>query len=464
MANAFRDPYWRAQVAHEVEVAPGAKAEIEGLCLRCHGPIVSHQARMDGVEAPAIELAVTEPLARDGVSCTVCHKSGPERLGTPESFSGLLALGDAPIVYGPYPEPSTGPMRMHTGFTPTHGEHISSSALCGACHTLYTRAAGASEPFLEQAPYLEWLNSEFNDESGASETSRSCVQCHMPDEGTMRIARSPMGTDFVIQIRDHVRGHTFVGGNAFLLDLLRENAAELGVTATAQALARTAAATRAQLAHSTAKIEIRSIRRSGAQIEFDVHVENLCGHKLPSGYPSRRAWLDVEVRSGRTTLFESGAVDASGRLAGVADELALPHFERIEAPEQVAVFEMIGVDAAGRPTTSLAEMVRRTKDTRLLPRGWRADGPHADETRPIGTETDSSFAAGGDVVSYRVAIQEEAQGTLTLVARLLYQPIPPAWADGLRDSKTPEAAAFLRMYDAADKAPETIALTVELVE
>lgn len=463
MANSFRDPYWRAQMAHEVEAEPHKKAEIEGLCLRCHAPTESHQARLDRRPAPTIEEALLSPLAKDGVSCTVCHQAQAANLGTAASFSGQLDIRDEQRIFGPYSNPSTGPMRMHTGYTPEQGTHISSSALCGTCHTLYTQVEGAERPFLEQAPYLEWRNSVFSDEGERSDESRSCVQCHMPDEGSMRIARNPGGRDFNIAIRDNVRSHAMIGGNAFMTDLLRKHRDELKVTASDAALERVASATRAQLAHSTARIDVRNVQRESGKLQFELAVLNLTGHKLPSGYPSRRAWLSVEVRAGNTTLFESGVVDTEGRIAGVADELALPHFDVVTAPEQVIVYEMVAVDRHGEPTVSLAEMVEHRKDTRLLPRGWRPDGPHADETAPVGTQGDDDFAGGGDVVTYALALPEGTGGELLIIARMLYQTIPPAWADGLRDSRTKEAADFLRMYDGMEKLPETLATTAVVV-
>lgn len=464
MANSFRDPYWRAQMASEVERAPHAKGEIESLCLNCHAPAASHSARLAGRPTPPVEELVTDPLALDGVTCTVCHQARPDDLGTPASFGGRLAIRDEDVIYGPYEDPATGPMRMHTGYTPTHGEHVSSSALCGSCHTLYTTHAPGAEPFLEQAPYLEWRNSVYSDEGGVTEDSRSCQACHMPDLGAMKIARSPAGPDFNIAVRDHVRGHAFVGGNALLLDLLRENADELGVTATPEALEAMAAATRAQLAHSTARIEVLDARREPGRLEFDVHVENLAGHKLPSGYPARRAWLDVEVRIGRTPIFRSGGVDDEGRLVGVDDELGLPHLDRVERPEQVVVYEMLADDADGNATTSIVGMASMRKDTRLLPRGWDAGGPHADETAPVGIGDDDDFRGGEDTVTYSVPLPAEAGDRLVIVARFHYQPIPPAWADGLRASDTDEARRFLRMYDELGPEPETLALTVEIVD
>ena len=73
MANAFRDPYWRAQMSREIEKAPESKDAIESLCLRCHAPATSHQSRLDGTAPMPLEALDAQPLARDGVSCTVCH-------------------------------------------------------------------------------------------------------------------------------------------------------------------------------------------------------------------------------------------------------------------------------------------------------------------------------------------------------------------------------------------------------
>jgi hypothetical protein len=311
---------------------------------------------------------------------------------------------------------------------------------------------------------LEWRNSEFSDENGATSSSRTCQQCHMPDLGTMKIARMPTGDDFNIAIRDNVRGHVFVGGNAWLLDLLRLNAKELGVKASAENLLRTAAATRAQLAHSSARLEIENLQRTERGVDFELSLSNLTGHKLPSGYPARRAWLHVEVREDRRVLFSSGAFDQRGRLIGIADELAIPHVDRIERADQVAVYEMVAADLSGATTTAQLQMATIAKDTRLLPRGWRTDGPHATETAPVGVASDPNFQAGGDRVSYSVALDSAVTGRVVVVACLRYQPMPPAWVDSLRDSSTPEARSFLRMFDAAKFSPETLALAIDSID
>lgn len=462
MANSFRDPYFHAQLARECETNPADTAQIESLCFRCHAPMASHFARLKGEPLPPKAELAKDPLAHDGVSCTVCHQAQPSNFGDPASFSGNLVIEPGRTIFGPYAGPGGQPMLMHTAYTPTHGAHISDSALCGSCHTLVTHTGINGSPFFEQAVYPEWLNSDFG-RSGTKDDS--CVGCHMANMGRMKIARNPAGSDFNIAVRDDVRGHAMVGGNAYLLELYRDFATDLGVTASPESLDRLIRATRAQLAHSTATLTIENERFDGADLVFDIRVENLTGHKFPAGYPSRRAWLNIQVQQSRKPVFESGGFDpATGRLKGFAQELALPHRDVVDGADDVVIYEMTAADLNGQTTTSLLAMASRAKDTRLLPKGWRADGPYAEQTKPIGIDGDADFQAGGDVVHVRAPNVDRQAGTPLIIVRLYYQTIPPAWADGLRTSKTPEAATFLGMYDAKPPVPETVALTAKSVQ
>ncbi|HLU39926.1 MAG TPA: hypothetical protein VK081_11105, partial [Planctomycetota bacterium] len=190
----------------------------------------------------------------------------------------------------------------------------------------------------------------------------------------------------------------------------------------------------------------------------------LTGHKLPTGYPARRAWLRVIVRAGNEVVFRSGEPDEQGRIRGVADERALPHVDRVTSAEQVVVYECVPVDTDGKPTTHLTRMVAMGKDNRLLPKGWRADGPEVAHTASRGTEHDPDFTGGEDVVHFALAIGADERRRLTVLVTLLYQSVPPAWVDPLREVDTPEARSFVAMYDAMPQEPETLALAVELVD
>jgi len=439
MANAFRDPYWRAQVAREMKVDPEHAAETQALCLRCHGPMATHTARLKNEKSPTITMAGFDPLARDGVSCTVCHQANPAVLGKPESLNGQLDITLERKIYGPYPDPVARPMLMHSGYQATHGPHMRESDICGSCHTLMTGH------FPEQTPFLEWRNSSFAGKV-------SCQECHMPKVGPTRIAHNPGGRDFLIEPRKVVRGHTFVGANAFMLRMLREERDDLGVSAPDAALKRIETASRQLLGTRTARLAIGEITSADGELRFDVRIENRAGHKLPTAYPSRRVWLRVQVRQGRDLLLDSGAFDEDGRLTGKRTG----HHTEISKSDQVQVYELRAADAEGKPTTSLLRMSTRVLDNRILPRGWKPDGPHVDVTKPKGIGEDPDFKAGSDTVQFRVPTR--GAGRVRVVAWLHYQSIPPLWVDPLRKVDAPEAKLFVDMYDWADKTPETLAV------
>lgn len=457
MGNAFKDPYFHAQMQKE-SLSQGQA--VQAICLRCHTPMAHHTRKLKGESAPLLADVAADPLAQDGVSCTMCHQITAEGLGEERTFSGRPIVGKERKIFGPFEEPATGPMQMHVNYTPTHAPHIQSSALCATCHTLTTAHQGKSFP--EQSPYLEWRNSAFNDEAGKSEATRSCQECHMAETGPTRIARNPMGVDFLIPVREGYRSHAFVGGNAFMLDILRDHREELGVTASAEALTRMAAAARRQLGEETLRLSIHDAEVEDGQLTFDLVAENLAGHKFPTGYPSRRAWLHVQVRRGRDVLFETGASDDKGRLVGVDDELALPHVTRVEKPSDVVVYEMVANDPDGKPTTFLTKMVEKRKDNRLLPRGWKRSGPHIAETEPVGIGNDVDFVDGRDKVHFNIKVDGPATG-LRIVAWMRYQPVPPAWVDALRGVDAKQCRDFVRMYDAAPKTPDTVAVVAHFV-
>ena len=84
MANSFRDPYFHAQMERESKANPA----VQELCLRCHAPMAHHDVRMRGDKAPQLADVKDSALAKDGVSCTVCHQISPEGLGTDATYSG----------------------------------------------------------------------------------------------------------------------------------------------------------------------------------------------------------------------------------------------------------------------------------------------------------------------------------------------------------------------------------------
>lgn len=479
MANSFRDVVWRAAVSAEVAANPSHAEEIARECMRCHAPMA----------ARALDPAVTSrqlqargdaaPLARDGVSCTVCHRIAAEGLGSPATFGGRFPLNDGEELYGPHDDLFARPMLHHSGFMPARAEHVLRSALCATCHTLRTAtlrpdgtAAGVS--FLEQAPYLEWRNSDFNDEVAApTGLAASCQDCHMPVRGVdgdrieTRIARNPGGRDFPpTDPRRPFGRHLLVGGNALVPRLLASQAAPIAPEAGAEALEATARAAEEQLAERTATVEVDDVERRGRRIGFDVHVANLTGHKFPTAHPARRAWLRVRVvDAAGKVLFASGEHDRAGRILG-GDGAPLP-FERpgaphaphravVRGPGEVQVYELAMSDGEGAPTHGLLRAARAAKDDRLLPMGWSPEHPDAAATRPVGVDGDGDFTAGGDAVRYEVELPAGARPA-RVEATLLYQTLGARHAAEILQAATPEARELEGLLAASGNAPSLVA-------
>jgi hypothetical protein len=122
---------------------------------------------------------------------------------------------------------------------------------CASCHTLITRALGADGREIgslpEQTPYQEWLHS-----------------------------------DYVLE-----RYHD-----------------ELDVKAEPAELPAAAQRTVDYLQSQAARIAIYEPVVANNQLSVQVSVQNLAGHKLPTVFPSRRAWVHLIVtdREGRTVM------------------------------------------------------------------------------------------------------------------------------------------------------------------
>jgi hypothetical protein len=457
MAHSSRDPYWQGAVRRETIDHPEHAAAIEDECSICHMPMTTYPARVEGrlgrifAHLPGGVEEDAGGLAAEGVSCTVCHQITPERLGTPDSFTGgyvlnVAAPGGAPPMFGPFDvdEGRAHLMQSATGLVPTEAVHLRESALCATCHTLFTQALDdegrPAGRLPEQVPFLEWQHSAYRDE-------RSCQSCHMP-----AVDRPTPIASVVGEPREGMGRHTFLGGNVFMLRMLNRYRDDLGVTAPPQELEAAAVATERQLQADTAIVNIVAAERSVTGTTFTVAVENLTGHKLPTGYPSRRAWLHVTVRDGSgRVLFESGAVGPSGAIEGNdndADPLRYePHYEEIRTSDQVQIYESVMVDHSGAVTTGLLYGARYVKDSRLLPRGFDKAAASADVAVHGAAAADRDFAGGGDRVRYVLNLPG-ARGPLAVEADLRFQTISYRWARNLAAYDTPETRRFGSYYDA----------------
>jgi len=471
MANSSRDPYWQASVRRETIDHAESTTEIEDTCARCHMPMERYAAKSEGRKAKVFEHFPFKArrdggsLAEDGVSCSLCHQMSAAKLGTPESFTGGFEI-DPPDAQGNHRE--YGPFEVdkgHTlvmksstqGFVPTQAEHVRKSEMCATCHTLITETLGPGGRQVgrlpEQVPFQEWLHSDFRN-------TQSCQSCHMP------VVKEPVAITRVFGQPRQMSRHVFVAGNFFMQRMLNRYRDALDVAALPQELESAAARTEQFLSSQAARLSVADATVRGGRLETEVTVENLGGHKLPTAYPSRRAWLHVVIRdSAGRAIFESGKLNPDGSIAGNdndGDKGAFePHYTEIRSAGEVQIYESILGDTRGGVTTGLLSASQYLKDNRVLPRGFDKRTAEADIAVHGGASEDADFTGGSDRVRYSIDVAN-ATGPFKVEVELLYQPIGFRWAQNLKSyPQASEARRFTEYYDAmAGGAAATLARAV----
>ena len=459
LANAARDPYWQATVENEVASAPELRGVIEEKCASCHTPMAAVTQHAEGGEVLLTGDGFLDPenplhrLGMDAVSCTLCHQVEADNLGQPDSFSGGYQVDlDLPagqrLAYGKFeidPQLQT-MMQAVSGYIPQQADHLGQSELCGTCHDLVTpyldENGQVAGEFPEQMIYSEWENSRV-------EGQQTCQGCHMPLASggvQLSITGGPLRSPFY--------QHTFTGGNAFMLRVLQANGPALGVTASSQGFAETIANTERMLEKSTATLALEELKIENGVLSGKVRLQSLVGHKLPAGYPSRRAWLHLRVLDGSgQVIFESGALDASGAIQGNANDenpsQLEPHYTQLSTSDQVQIYEAILHDSQGNVTTALLHAASYAKDNRLLPQGF--DLAQASPQIAVYGEaaSDADFQPGGDVLGLAIDLGA-AQGPFTVEAELLYQSVGYRWLENLLDVGASQA-----LHEALVSVPNT---------
>ena len=521
MGLAGRDPIFFAQLQSETNHLPEHQACIENTCLHCHGVMGQRQLASNTASAndsckelfavqPPPEVPFGEPfrldmvthyqsdqtyaeygnLARDGISCTVCHRVADTALGTEASFTGNWVAGAADTIFGPFDDVMVKPMENALGVTPQLGEQIKNSDLCGTCHNILLPVFnndGSPHPITtadgsvvtasyEQTTHLEWTNSVF----ARGDTFQSCQDCHMPthyksvDLAGTRIANIESNDfaptthrlpdeEITLAPREQYARHSLHGLNLFLNEMFQQFPLLLGIrqidymgASTTQPALITAAESMQRMAEQeSADIGIHDLKldpRTGA-LGATVKVINKTGHYLPSGVGFRRLFIEFTVLdSDGELLWASGRSNALGVILegtsetplateqGVGQREYQPHHQVIERGDQAQIYQERIKDSDGFLTTSFLRRVHQVKDNRLRPAGFdpqmfrdnasvfiRMLGVLEGEAANDPHYSDPALT-GSDEIRYAVQLAPaQAQRVAEVRAVLYSQSIPPSY-------------------------------------
>ncbi|MCD6066439.1 MAG: Por secretion system C-terminal sorting protein [Bacteroidetes bacterium] len=458
MANSATDPLWRAKVSHEILVNPGHSLQLQDKCTSCHAPMGHYTSKFHGNTYYTINDLIADSLGLNGVSCLACHTIGPDGLG--QTFSGHIPFDTNRVVYGPYTNPNAGPMQLYVGMTPTYSAHMSEGAVCSSCHTLIVDGADlAGNPtgrsFIEQATFHEWKN------SAAFGDNVTCQNCHMPRvEDSVIIANQYLN----LPPRAPFNRHKFMGGNEFMVRLIKNNKAALGITVPDKHFDSTVVANVKLLQEQTLTIDLTLDSLSTDTAFVKLRLTNKAGHKFPSGYPSRRAVVQlISVSNAGDTLFKSGLFTPDFALQN-APPSHQPHYDVISDETKTQVYEMIIGDVNGDKTTVLERADTTLKDNRIPPEGFQTSIPLYDTVRIVGAaETDPDFnkysggtdGSGQDYVHYHIAVTG-LSSTFKVVAKVYFQSVSPEWLQEMFTYNSQPIDDFRNMFNAADKTPVMI--------
>jgi hypothetical protein len=397
MGLAGRDPVFFSQLEGELSyIASIPDAKIAGdhpaatrtvlqqqvvdTCMRCHGVMGKRTNDIEhGRDAhfnlnwvfqanPASPAFHLGGLARDGISCTVCHHitQTPQEAKSlafvlENRSTGLFSVGRTDQLHGPFQTEliAAHPMNESLGAKPVFSALTKSARLCTSCHSINLPVVDKPEKIhpitqslthdVEQNTYVEWVNSRFQTEYKPLPGALSCQDCHMPSgvdnerlgvrqnriEGQIALVqdqtypwaehRAPLdGIDVRYRKTGFVR-HELLGLNAFLLRTFQTNSDALGVrlndymSGSSTDLDDAIGNVVHQAGHKTAKVAVSS-RVEGGTLIANVVVTNQTGHRFPSGVGFRRAWVELKVVDPDGNLvWASGMTNANGEIVDGAD-------------------------------------------------------------------------------------------------------------------------------------------------
>ena len=345
MALSGRDPIFRAAL----QVSYADRPELTDLCLRCHVPA----AWLAGRSEPADGSLLTEDDL-EGVTCDICHRA---------IANDPPLIGDGQYVLSPQTD-----KRAPRGATPFGGhgvirdDYVSSSEMCGTCHSLFNPAENAHDAdgndlgifYYEQRTYEEWVDSVYPGQG------KTCVTCHMKRTSGAAVQNGDRYDDLAV--------HNFVGGNTFAVQAVQILYPNIGISGQVGQVERWVEEQMGKAAELeiTQTVPTQLAMDSGQEFEVSVRITNKTGHKLPSGYPEgRRLYLEVTLAlPGRAPEVLSGQWDQPTGVV-IRDE----QFRAYETEHGRVE------NGVGQRTHHLILMNQVITDTRIPPEGFTPSFP-----------------------------------------------------------------------------------------
>ena len=249
-----------------------------------------------------------------------------------------------------------------------------------------------------------------------------------------------------------------------MLKLMKAFKSDLGIAASDVVLDSVIARTQRQLSQYSVSLSLESDWNSTNELVSTVAVENLTGHKFPTAYPSRRAWLVFTIIDDLgDTVFTSGTWDNTYEITAL-DSSYEPHHDIITTPEQVQIYQAIPKDHNENKTYTLLRIAGYLKDNRIPPRGYTSNGIAADSTAILGAAgTDTNFNKDGNTEGTgidRVTYQVQGLNTsrsYTVDAKMVYQTLAPRFVDDLLSHNgIDEVDKFASYYNQVPNIPFTV--------
>lgn len=489
MSHATRDPlFWAA-----LDVANNDAPGVGDWCLRCHTPQGWYGGRVvkngsggivNGANGCLLQGDHDDPDGADndytGVTCHLCHRmdpAGPQGQQAPPG-SGNAWIDDSascdanglgyfgPCRKGPRNYTPTDPLQAPHGWA--YSSFLTASDSCGTCHDISSPIIGGQpfktlvlndgsdtgRAFPAERTFTEWKQSRYGDAILVDSMERpgdrfaanvkvtDCQDCHMRKSSSAD-ARSCQQNPAGSRTND-VSVHEFVGGNSWMLRIIKSLYAGPGQLDRAAAIDRAIAWSEELLTQRSAELALTLEPWAAGQstLRARVRVTNRAGHKLPTGYgEGRRMWLNLQVRDAAGALVaESGAWDpATGVLA---QDPQLKVYEVLQGQWDAGSSTCRTTDGQGRKQFHFVLNNCVAKDNRIPPEGFRlysGGDPQGLEIRPVAytypeTAPGSGILVNHDDTSYEVGVPPGTAGPLQVRAVLRFQIASKEYIEFLRNT------------------------------